>query len=153
VTTDGSGLFGERFAAIGNGEIAEGDWVIFPAAPISKEPLGPMYRQNDSEWADVINWTVYATFIADEKGITQANVDAAVASPPDPEAGRLLGVADDELQTKMGLSADAFANVIRQVGNYNDIYVRNLEQLGFNRAGTPNDQWFRGGLIYSPPAR
>ena len=51
-----------------------------------------MYRQNDSEWADVVNWVVYATFIADEKGISQANVAAAIASPPDPEAGRLLGV-------------------------------------------------------------
>ncbi len=153
VTTDGSGLFGERFSAIQNGEIAEGDWIIFPASPISKEPLGPMYRQNDSQWADVINWTVYATFIADEKGITQDNVDAAISSPPDPEAGRLLGVGDDELQTKMGLSADAFANVISQVGNYNDIYVRSLEPLGFDRTGTPNAQWTQGGLIYAPPAR
>ncbi|MDH3462764.1 MAG: amino acid ABC transporter substrate-binding protein [Acidimicrobiia bacterium] len=153
VTTDGSGLFGERFDAISKGEIIEGEWAIFPSAPISKEPLGPMYRQNDSEWADVINWIVYATFIADEKGITKDNVAAAVASPPDPEAGRLLGVTDDEIQSNMGLSADAFANVIAQVGNYNDIYVSNLADLGFVRAGTPNDQWFRGGLIYAPPAR
>lgn len=153
VTTDGSGLFGERFDAVAKGEIADGDWVIFPKAPISKEPLGPMYRQNDSEWADIINWVVFATFIADEKGITQANVDAAIASPPDPEAGRLLGVGDDELQTEMGLSADAFANVIKQVGNYDDIYVSNLAALGFTRTNSPNDQWFRGGLIYAPPAR
>ena len=153
ITTDGSGLFGDRSAAVQSGEIAEGDWVIFPTAPISKEPLGPMYRQNDSEWADVINWTVYAIFIADEKGITQANVDAMVATPPDPEAGRLLGVTEDQLQTGMGLSADAFANVIRQVGNYNDVYERNLIPLGFTREGSPNDQWFRGGLIYAPPAR
>jgi general L-amino acid transport system substrate-binding protein len=153
VTTDGSGLFGERFAAVGSGEIGDGDWVIFPAAPISKEPLGPMYRQNDSEWADVVNWTVYAMFIADEQGITKANVADAIASPPTPEIGRLLGVGTDELQTKMGLAADAFAAVISQVGNYDDVYVSNLEQLGFVRTGTPNDQWFRGGLIYAPPAR
>jgi len=153
ITTDGSGLFGDRSAAVQTGEIAEGDWVIFPTAPISKEPLGPMYRQNDSEWADVINWTVYAIFIADEKEITQANVADMVATPPDPEAGRLLGVTDDEVQTEMGLSADAFANVIAQVGNYNDIYERHLVPLGFTRAGSPNDQWFRGGLIYAPPAR
>ena len=153
VTTDGSGLFGERFAAVGSGEIEDGDWAIFPSAPISKEPLGPMYRQNDSEWADVINWVVYATFIADEKGIHKANAAATIASPPDPEAGRLLGVGDDELQTKMGLSADAFANVISQVGSYNDIYENNLSQLGFIRAGSPNAQWYEGGLIYAPPAR
>ena len=73
VTTDGSGLFGERFAAVEQGEIAEGEWVIFPSQPISKEPLGPMYRANDSEWADVVNWLVYALIIADEYGITSAN--------------------------------------------------------------------------------
>jgi general L-amino acid transport system substrate-binding protein len=153
VTTDGSGLFGERFAAVGSGEIAEGDWVIFPTAPISKEPLGPMYRQNDSAWADVINWTVYAMLIADEAGVNQSNVADAIASPPTPELGRLLGVGDDELQTGMGLAADAFAQVISQVGNYDDVYVRNLEPLGFSRAGSPNAQWFDGGLLYSPPAR
>ena len=152
-TTDGSGLFGERFAAIQNGEIAEGEWIIFPTTPISKEPLGPMYRQNDSEWADVINWTVYALMIADEKGITSQNIDAMVSSPPDPEAGRILGVGDDELQTKMGLSADAFAQAIRQVGNYDEIYSRNLHPLGFARAGSANAAWTEGGLIYAPPAR
>lgn len=153
VTTDGSGLFGERFAAIQNGEIAEGDWIIFPTAPISKEPLGPMYRQNDSAWADVINWTVYAMLIADEKGINQGNVADAIANPPDPEAGRILGVGDDELQSAMGLSADAFAQVITQVGNYDDVYTRTLVPLGFTRTGSPNALWLDGGLLYAPPAR
>ena len=153
VTADGSRLFGERFAAAGNGEIAEGEWIIFPTTPISKEPLGPMYRPNDSEWADIINWTVYALVIADEKGITSANIDAMVSTPPDPEAGRLLGVGEDELQTKMNLSADAFAQAIRQVGNYDEIYARNLHPLGFDRAGSANAPWTDGGLIYAPPAR
>ncbi len=153
VTTDGSGLFGDRFSAIANGEIAEGDWIIFPTAPISKEPLGPMYRQNDSAWADVINWTVYAMFIADELDINQGNVAEAIANPPTPEAGRLLGVTEDEQQSGMGLPADAFAQVIAQVGNYNDIYERNLIPLGFTRDGSPNALWFNGGLIYAPPAR
>lgn len=153
VTSDGSRLFGERFAAIANGEISEGEWIIFPSSPISKEPLGPMYRQNDSQWADIINWTVYALVIADEKGITSANVDAMVVNPPDPEAGRLLGVGEDELQTKMGLAADAFAQAIRQVGNYDEIYMRNLGPLGVARAGSINARWTEGGLIYAPPAR
>lgn len=153
VTSDGSRLFGERFSAIANGEISEGEWIIFPSSPISKEPLGPMYRQNDSQWADIINWTVYALVIADEKGITSANVDEMVANPPDPEAGRLLGVGEDELQTKMGLAADAFAQAIRQVGNYDEIYARNLGPLGFDRAGSVNARWAEGGLIYAPPAR
>ena len=153
VTTDGSALFGQRYAAIGNGEVAEGEWIIFPTTPISKEPLGPMYRPNDSEWADIINWTVYALVIADEKGITSANIDAMVSTPPDPEAGRLLGVGEDELQTKMNLSADAFAQAIRQVGNYDEIYSRNLHPLGFDRAGSANAPWTDGGLVYAPPAR
>ena len=153
VTTDGSALFGNRYSAIQNGEIAEGDWIIFPTTPISKEPLGPMYRQNDSQWADVINWLVYALIIADEKGITSANIEEMVADPPDPEAGRLLGVGDDELQTKMGLPADAFAQAIRQVGNYDEIYVNNLRPLGFARAGSANAAWTEGGLVYAPPAR
>ena len=153
VTTDGSALFGHRYSAIQNGEIAEGDWIIFPTTPISKEPLGPMYRQNDSQWADVINWLVYILIIADEKGITSANIEEMVANPPDPEAGRFLGVGEDELQTKMGLSADAYAQAIRQVGNYDEIYVNNLAALGFTRAGSANARWTEGGLVYAPPAR
>jgi len=153
ITSDGSRLFGERFSAMANGEISEGEWIIFPRTPISKEPLGPMYRQNDSQWADIINWTVYALVIADEKGITSANVDEMVANPPDPEAGRLLGVGEDELQTKMGLPADAFAQAIRQVGNYDEIHMRNLGPLGITRAGSINARWTEGGLIYAPPAR
>ena len=153
VTTDGSALFGHRYAAVQNGEIAEGEWIIFPTTPISKEPLGPMYRQNDSQWADVVNWLVYILIIADEKGITSENIDEMVANPPDPEAGRLLGVGDDELQTKMGLAADAYAQAIRQVGNYDEIYVNNLHPLGFSRAGSANARWTEGGLVYAPPAR
>ena len=153
VTTDGSALFGHRYSAIQNGEIGEGDWIIFPTTPISKEPLGPMYRQNDSQWADVVNWLVYILIIADEKGITSANIEEMVANPPDPEAGRFLGVGEDELQTKMGLSADAYAQSIRQVGNYDEIYVNNLRPLGFTRAGSANARWTEGGLVYAPPAR
>ena len=153
VTTDGSGLFGQRYSAIQNGEIDEGEWIIFPTTPISKEPLGPMYRQNDSAWGDVINWTVFALIIADEKGVTSANVDAMAADPPDPEVGRLLGSDGEEKQTALGLSADAFANAIRQVGNYDEIYTRNLGPLGFARIGSANARWTDGGLVYAPPAR
>lgn len=153
VTTDGSALFGHRYSSIQNGEIAEGDWIIFPTTPISKEPLGPMYRQNDSQWADVVNWLVYILIIADEKGVTSANIEEMVANPPDPEAGRFLGVGEDELQTKMGLAADGYAQAIRQVGNYDEIYVNNLAPLGFTRAGSANARWTEGGLVYAPPAR
>ncbi len=155
VTTDGSGLYGNRFKAIADGEIAEGDWVIFPRAPISKEPLGPTYRQGDSQWADVVNWVVYAMFIADEKGVTSANVDDFVAQGEDidPELGRLLGTVDDQLQVGMGLPGDAFYQVIKQVGNYDEVFSRNLNVLDIFREGTYNAQWTEGGLIYAPPAR
>ena len=152
-TTDNSVLAGERFAAVSGGEIAEGEWVIFPGTPFSKEPLGPVYRQNDSQWADVVNWTVFALVIADEKGVTSANVDAMAADPPDPETGRLLGSDAEEKQSALGLSPDAFATAVQQVGNYDEIYDRNLGALGFTRAGTANARWTEGGLIYAPPAR
>ena len=153
VTTDGSGLFGERHSAVGNGEISEGEWIIFPTTPISKEPLGPMYRQNDSEWADVVNWTVFALIIADEKGVTSANVDDMADEPSDPEVGRLLGAGEDEVQSELGISPDAFANAIRQVAKSAEIYTRNLADLGFTRAGSANARWTEGGLVYAPPAR
>ena len=154
VTTDGSGLFGQRYSAVQNGEISEGEWIIFPTTPISKEPLGPMYRQNDSAWGDVINWTVFALIIADEKGVTSGNVDQMAAdTEADPEIGRLLGSSEDEKQTALGLEADAFANAIRQVGNYDEVYTRNLGPLGFTRAGSANARWTEGGLVYAPPAR
>ena len=148
ITTDGSGLVGRK----ANQEPGDQDWVIFPATPISKEPLGPTYGQNDSAFADAVNWAVYATIIADEKGITQANVDAMAADPPDAEAGRLLG-GEGELQSVMGLDADAFLQVIKQVGNYDEIYTRNLGPVGLTRAGSANAGWQDGGLIYAPPAR
>ena len=148
ITTDGSGLVGRKANQQPDGE----NWVIFPPTPISKEPLGPTYGQNESRFADVVNWTVYATIIADEKGITSANVDAMAASPPDAEAGRLLG-GDGELQSAMGLSADAFLQVIKQVGNYDEIYSRHLNPVGLTREGSANAGWLDGGLIYAPPAR
>ena len=149
ITTDGSALVGRK----ANQQPAGEEWVIFPATPISKEPLGPTYGQNQSRFADVVNWTVYAMIIADEKGISQSNVDAMAASPPDAEAERLLGTVEGELQSDMGLEPDAFFQVIKQVGNYNDVYDRHLVPVGLTREGSSNAGWLDGGLIYAPPAR
>ncbi len=148
ITTDGSALVGRKAEQ----QPADQEWAIFPATPISKEPLGPTYGQNDSAFADAVNWTVYATMIADENGINQGNVDDAVANPPTAEIGRLLG-GEGELQSAMGLSADAFYQVISQVGNYSDIFDRHLTPLGITREGSAHAQWTDGGLIYAPPAR
>jgi general L-amino acid transport system substrate-binding protein len=148
ITTDGSGLVGRKAVQQPEGE----NWVIFPATPISKEPLGPVYAQNDSQWADVVNWVVYATIIADEYGVTSANVDAALAGDFGAEMVRLLG-GEGELQTVMGLAPDAFYNVISQVGNYQEIWDANLTPVGLERAGSANALWTDGGLMYAPPAR
>jgi len=149
ITTDGSGLVGRKATQ----QPADEEWVIFPATPISKEPLGPTYGQNDSQFADVVNWTVYATIIAEEKGIDSSNAGSVVGNDAyDPEAQRLMG-GEGELQTAMGLAPDAFLQVITQVGNYDEIYSRNLNPVGLKRAGSANAGWLDGGLIYAPPAR
>ena len=148
ITTDGSGLVGRKAVQ----EPEDQSWVIFPATPISKEPLGPVYAQNDSQWADVVNWTVYATLIADENGVSSADVDDALAGEFGAEMVRLLG-GEGEKQTFMGLSADAFYNVISQVGNYQEIWDANLTPVGLDRTGSANALWTDGGLMYPPPAR
>ena len=145
VTSDGSTLV-SRKATEG---AAGGDWVIFPSVPISKEPLGPSWIQNQSRFGDVVNWTVFAMLIAEEKGITSSNIDSMTEL--DGEASRLLGVTEDELQTKMGLPADAFYQVIKQVGNYAEVYDRHLTPLGLERG--LNALYGDGGLLYPPPAR
>jgi general L-amino acid transport system substrate-binding protein len=150
-TTDGSGVFGNRFVEQAAGTEGADGWVIFPTAPFSKEPLGPVVRQNDDEWLDVVQWLVFATFIADENGVTSVNIDDMRENTP--ELARLFGTDEGELQTKMGLDADAYYQAIKQVGNYEEIYNKNLNPIGLFRGGTFNAQWFAGGLIYAPPAR
>jgi general L-amino acid transport system substrate-binding protein len=144
VTTDGSGLIGNKAQQDTNDE-----WVVFPRAPISKEPLGPVVRQNDSQWFDIIRWTVFATIIADENQVTSAN---ATVDDERPEIARLFG-GEGELQTKMGLEADAFLQVILQVGNYDEIFTKNLNPVGLFREGTFNAPFNEGGMIFAPPAR
>jgi len=149
ITTDGSGLVGRKALQ----QPADQDWVIFPPAPISKEPLGPTYGQNQAGFSDAVNWAVYATIIADEKGITSANAESVVGNADfDAESQRLMG-GEGELQSLMGLQADAFMIIIRDVGNYNEIYERSLNPVGLTRVGSSNASWTEGGLIYAPPAR
>jgi general L-amino acid transport system substrate-binding protein len=145
VTGDESALLSRKA-----GKGPEGrDWVIFPPVPISKEPLGPAWIQNQSRFGDVVNWTVFAMLIAEEKGITSSNIDDMMTV--DGEASRLFGATEDELQTKMGLPADAFYQVIKQVGNYGEVYDRHLTPLGLERGY--NALYTDGGLHYPPPAR
>jgi general L-amino acid transport system substrate-binding protein len=146
ITTDGSGLVGRKAEQ----QPADQEWAIFPGQPISKEPLGPTYGQNQSRFADAVNWTVYAMLIADEYGVNQDNVDDFLGA--EAELGRLLG-GEGEVQTAMGLNADAFYQAISQMGSYSDLWKRHLAPLGLQLEGSANDLWTNGGLMYPPPAR
>ena len=150
-TTDASNLVGERFE---RGHLNQGqDWVIFPPENISKEPLGPAYREGDSQWGDIIDWTVYVTFIAAEKGITSANIQAAVDAGEDPELLRIVGQESSEIVADLGIQTDGFLQSLLTIGNYDEIFERNLAPLGIVQSGSLNDLYTRGGLIYAPPFR
>ncbi len=121
---------------------------------ISKEPLGPVVPFGDEQWFNIVKWTVFATIEAEELGITQANV-AEMASSENPVISRLLGAATDQTQgTLLGLENDWVVDVITAVGNYGEIFERNVgpdTQLGLDRG--LNSLWTEGGLLYAPPYR
>jgi len=119
---------------------------------ISKEPLGPLVRHGDDEWFDIVKWVVFATFFAEEHGITQANVRTFTSD--NPEIRRFLGI-EGGMGAKLGLAEDWAINVIAAVGNYGEIYERHLGPAGLDipRAGSLNDLYTDGGLIYCPAWR
>jgi len=128
------------------------DYVVFPEV-ISKEPLAPAVRQDDPMWRDMVAWVTYATIAAEELGVTQANVDDLKAHSTVPEVRRLLGV---EPGLGKGLPTDdSWAyRVIKQVGNYGEIFERNLGQSSkFKMQRGLNALWTDGGLLYAPPIR
>ena len=119
---------------------------------LSKEPLSPATVNNDSAWFDVIKWVIYALIEAEELGITQASVEEKKNSD-DPTIRRFLGV-EGNLGEGLGLSNDFAYRVIKQVGNYGEIYDRNLgKNSPFKLPRGQNNLWTNGGLLYSPPFR
>jgi general L-amino acid transport system substrate-binding protein len=119
---------------------------------ISKEPLGPAVAQGDSQWLDVIKWSVYVTVQAEEFGITSQNLSQFLNSE-NPDIRRFLGV-EGELGAGLGLSNDFAQKIIQGVGNYGEIYNRSLgPETPFNLDRGLNDLWTNGGLLYSPPLR
>ena len=147
VTTDKSGLVSRRSV------------LADPAAheildvTMSKEPLGPMVRHGDDQWFDIAQWTVFTLFSGEEFGITSTNVDDIRANATAPEVRRMLGLEGD-LGLKLGLTNDWAYNIIKLVGNYEEVYNRNLGPdtptyipRGYNSLYTD------GGLLYSPPFR
>jgi general L-amino acid transport system substrate-binding protein len=143
-TSDKSQLAGQRASLVK----VPGDYVILDET-MSKEPLTPMVGQGDSIWRDAMSYVVYATFYAEEAGITSKNVDDMKKSD-DPNLKNFFGLTND-LPKKMGLNNDAFYNVVKLVGNYGEIYDRNLTPLGIPRG--LNALYTKGGVLYAPPLR
>ena len=121
---------------------------------ISKEPLGPLVRHGDDQWADIVRWTMNALIAAEELGVTSANIkESAMEAGNNPEINRLLGT-EGNLGEQLGLSADWAKNAIAAGGNYGEIFSRNIgESTPIGLARGLNAQWTDGGLIYTPPFR
>ena len=147
LTTDRSGLASIRAADVPNPE----DFIIL-ADVISKEPLGPVVRDGDPGWREIVQWVVFATIEAEEKGIGSANAEAKRASA-DPAVTAMLGAVPG-IGKGLGLDDQWAYRVIRQVGNYGEIFERNV---GLNTALALerglNALWTNGGLMYAPPLR
>jgi len=163
LTTDASGLYATRLT------LSKPDEHIVLPEIISKEPLGPVVRQGDFQWFNIVKWTHYALLNAEEAGITQANVEekkkqaeedkTKAAADPNykpkiaPDVARLLGV-DGTFGEGIGLGNDWAYNIIKQVGNYGEIFDRNVgagSKLGIARG--LNALWSKGGIQYAPPIR
>ena len=127
------------------------DYVLLPEI-ISKEPLAPVVRHGDDQWYDIVNFTVMALINAEELGITSKNVDQ-MAKSDNPGIQRFLGVSPG-MGKALGLDEKWAYNIIKQVGNYGEIYERNVgpnTQLGLERG--LNDLWTKGGIMYAAPFR
>lgn len=124
-------------------------FVLLPEI-ISKEPLGPAVRKGDWKWFDLVRWTLYAQIAAEELGITSANVEEMARTSTNPDVQRLLG-RTGELGRSLGVDNDWAVRVIRQVGNYGEMYQRNIIPIGIPRG--VNNLWNNGGLHYAPPIR
>ncbi|MFT2215485.1 amino acid ABC transporter substrate-binding protein [Rhizobium giardinii] len=125
------------------------DFVILPEV-LSKEPLSPGVRADDPRWFMIVNWVREGLIAAEELGVTQANVDE-MKSSQDPAVQRLLGVSGD-LGSLLGLGNDWMYNSIKSVGNYGDIYERNVGKTSpLKQERGLNEQWKKGGLMYANP--
>jgi general L-amino acid transport system substrate-binding protein len=146
MTTDNSGLFAERLKLA-----RPGDAVILPDI-ISKEPLGPVTRADDIAWHNIVKWVNFALINAEELGVSSSNIPDAQRSVK-PEVRRFVG-ADGGLGPMLGLSTDWALSAVAAVGNYGEIYERNVGTR--SRLGIPrglNQLWSQGGILFAPPVR
>ena len=144
-TTDKSGLAAQR-TKMTNPD----DHMVLPET-ISKEPLGPVVRQGDAVWEDIVRWSLNVMIEAEEYGITSSNADS-MKSSDNPQIKRLVG-SEGELGAAFGLDNDWSLRIIKQVGNYGESYKRNIADTGILPDRGPNQLWTKGGILYVPPAR
>ncbi|MDC3308245.1 amino acid ABC transporter substrate-binding protein [Candidatus Pelagibacter sp.] len=144
-TTDKSGLAAQR-TKMTNPD----DHMVLPET-ISKEPLGPVVRQGDAVWEDIVRWSLNVMIEAEEYGITSSNADS-MKSSDNPQIKRLVG-SEGELGAAFGLDNDWSLRIIQQVGNYGESYKRNIADTGILPDRGPNQLWTKGGILYVPPAR
>lgn len=145
-TTDASGLYAER-VKLANPD----DNVVLPEI-ISKEPLGPAVRQGDDQWFNLVKWTNFAMLDAEELGVTSQNVDAKAMSDH-PEIKRLLGF-EGNFGEGLGLGPDWAYRIVKLVGNYGEVFDRNLGDGSYLKIKRGiNALWTKGGLHYAPPIR
>lgn len=147
LTTDQSGLYAQRI------KMAHPDEFVVLPEIISKEPLGPLVRKGDEEWFSIVKWTLFAMLNAEEMGITSQNVEEQAKSTKNPDVARLLG-ADGEYGKDLKLRKDWVVQIVKQVGNYSEVFERNIGQgsvLKIKRG--LNALWNNGGIQYAPPVR
>lgn len=146
VTTDISGLISQQASAPDPGSL------LILDVTLSKEPLGPLSPQSDAQFADIVRWTIFGLIQAEEFGITSENVDTFLTST-NPDIQRFLGVSGTLGET-LNLPNDFMVTVIRQVGNYGEIFDRHLgPDTVFSIERGLNDLYTNGGLLYAPPFR
>jgi len=145
-TTDVSQLYSEKLKLSNSA-----DHVILPEV-ISKEPLGPLVRHGDDQWFDVVKWVLFGMLNAEEMGVSSKTVNEALKSKQ-PEIRRLLGL-DGTFGQQLGLANDWVVRIVRHVGNYGEIFERNVgtqSKLGISRG--LNRLWTKGGIQFAPPIR
>src|SRR5690606_41288051 len=131
------------------GAASPDDYGLLPEA-IAKEPPGPAVRRDDCELFTIVRWTLFGLLEAEEHGITRDNVEALRKTSESPSVRRMLG-ATGEIGKGLGLDPDWLARVVAAVGNYGEMYERNIGPLGIPRG--QNALWKDGGLMYPPPIR
>src|SRR5712691_3947052 len=145
-TTDASGLYAERL------RLANANDHLVLSEVISKEPLGPAVRHGDDQWFDIVKWVHYAMINAEELGVSQKSVNEALRSD-NPDVKKLVGT-EGNYGEQLGLTKDWAVRIIKHVGNYGEVFERNVGQGSpLKIARGVNALWTKGGLQYAPPIR